>query len=126
MLIALALVFLTLRRGLDLRRRRLRGERGRGRRVAAHVALARPAVVLVLIGLVTGPLSAVLLRDWAPLRTLHGWIGVLAAVLFATTGWLGRALHGGRSRSVDLHGWLGLVAVLAAALAGVAGFVLLP
>lgn len=126
MIVAIGLVFLALRRGLDLRRRRLRGERGRGARVAAHAAIAKPAVILVVVGLAGGLISAVLVRDWAPLRTFHGWVGVVAAVLFAATGWLGGQLLRGRSRAVTAHGWLGLVAFLAAAVAAVAGFVLLP
>lgn len=126
MIIAIGLVFVALRRGLDLRRRRLRGERGRGARVAAHAAIAKPAVILVVLGLAGGLVSAVLVRDWAPLRTFHGWVGVLAAALFVATGWLGGQLLRGRSRAVDAHGGLGLVAFLAAAVAAVAGFVLLP
>ena len=91
-----------------------------------HVALARPALILLSIGLVTGPLSAVFLRDWSPFRTLHGWLGLLAALAFAWTGWLGARLHDGRSRAVELHARLALAAVLVAALTAMAGFVLLP
>jgi hypothetical protein len=126
MLVALSLVFFALRRGLALRRSRLRGAGGRGALVRRHVALARPALILLFIGFVAGPLSAVWLRDWLPLRTLHGWLGVGAAIAFAFTGWLGARLHDGRSRAVELHARLALVAVLAAALAAIAGFVLLP
>jgi hypothetical protein len=126
MLVAIGLVFVALRRGLELRRRRLRGERGRGARVAAHAAIAKPAVILVVVGLVGGLVSAVVVRDWAPLRSFHGWAGLLAAALFGATGFVGRQLLRGRSRAVDAHGWLGLVAFLAAAVAAVAGFVLLP
>jgi hypothetical protein len=126
MIVAIGLVFVALRRGLDLRRRRLRGERGRGARIAAHAAIAKPAVILVSLGLVGGLVSAIVVRDWAPLRTFHGWVGVLAAALFAATGFVGWQLLRGRSRAVDAHGWLGLVAFLAAAVAAVAGFVLLP
>jgi len=127
MLIALGLVGWTLRRGLALRRRRLQDVRGgRGAAIRAHAAVGRPAVWLVALGAVTGPASAVLLRDWSPLGTFHGWVGLLAAGLFVATGWLGARLLDGRSRAVDAHAWLALGAVLAAALAAVAGFVLLP
>jgi hypothetical protein len=126
MLLALGLVFLALRRGIELRRQRQLGARGRGGLIEKHVALARPALILLFIGLVTGPLSAVFLRDWSPLRTLHGWLGVCAAIAFASTGWLGARLHDGRSRAVELHARLALAAILFAALAAVAGFVLLP
>jgi len=126
MVLALALVVLALRRGLELRRRRHRGLGGRRALVAAHVKVAKPAVILISIGLLGGPVSAVWLRDWEVLRTFHGAMGVLAAAGFAVTGWMGWQLQRGRSRRVDVHGWLGLIAFLAAAVAAVAGFVLLP
>jgi hypothetical protein len=126
MLLALGFVFFALRRGLELRRQRRRGAKGRGAHIRKHVALARPALILLFVGLVTGPLSAVFLRDWSPLRTLHGWLGLAAAIAFAWTGWLGARLHDGRSRAVELHARLALAATLIAALAAVAGFVLLP
>lgn len=126
MLVALALVFFALRRGLALRRQRHAGVRGRGALVRRHVALARPALILLFVGLATGPLSAVFLRDWAPLRTLHGWLGVAAAIAFAATGWLGARLQDGRSRAVEGHARLALGSALLAALAAMAGFVLLP
>lgn len=126
MLLAIGLAFLALRKGLAMRRARHRGERGRGALLAAHVKLAQPAVLLVVAGALLGPVSAVWLRGWAPLRSFHGIVALLAAALFVAAGVVGRRLRTGRSRSVDVHGWLGVVAFLVAALASVAGFVLLP
>ena len=78
------------------------------------------------LGLLGGPISAVWLRDWTPLGTLHGWLGLLAASLFLAAAWLGRALRLGRSRAAAVHGALALAGVAVIALAAVAGFVLLP
>jgi hypothetical protein len=122
----LVLAVLALRAGLALRRAR----HGRGARRPsarrAHLRLAKPAVAVLVVGLLAGPPSAVVLRGWDPLRTLHGWLGLLVAGLFAAAFVLGRWLEQGRSRSFDVHGWLGLLAVLGAALTAIAGFVLLP
>jgi hypothetical protein len=89
----------------------------------ALVALALRA------GFLAGPLSALLLRDWTPFGTLHAWLGLLAASLFGTAGWLGwRMQQGrlGRDRGAHLHGLLGTLGVLVGALAAAAGMVLLP
>lgn len=88
--------------------------------------VAKPAVVAILIGLLAGPVSAVWLRDWEPIRTFHGVAGILAAALFFATAVLGKRLETGRTRAFDAHALLGLLAMLAAVVAGVAGFVLLP
>jgi len=124
----LLVVFWTLRSGLLLRRRRLRGQRGResAELRRRHLRSAKPAVVLVLVGLLLGVASAVGLRGWAPLGTLHGWAGLSAAALFAAAAARGRALETGRTRSREGHARLALGAALAAAVAAVAGFVLLP
>ncbi len=126
MIVSLTVALLALRAGLEMRRRRHAGER-RGRQlVLRHLRFARPAVFMLAAGFMAGPLSAWLLRDWTPGRTLHGWLGLLVAGLFVSAGVLGQRIYKGRSRAVNVHGWLGLTAVLLAALASVAGFVLLP
>lgn len=115
-----------LRAGLELRRARLRGERGKAESRRGHVRLARAAVALVLLGFAGGPVSAVWLRDFRPFESFHAWLGVLAALLFAAAAAAGSALVRGRSRAAEVHGRLGAAALLAAGLAAVAGFVLLP
>ena len=115
-----------LRAGLVLRRaRRFAAPRPRNAR-AAHLRLAKPAVAAVLVGLVAGPLSAVLLRNWEPFGTLHAYLGLLAAGLFAAAAAIGHRIEMGASRAFDAHALLGMLAMLAALIAGVAGFVLLP
>lgn len=91
--------------------------------------MARPAVVLLLAGFVGGPLSALFLRDWTPFGTLHAWLGLLAALLFGSAGWLGWRMQTGRLRrdkGANLHGLLGTVGMVVGALAAAAGMVLLP
>ena len=87
--------------------------------------------MLLLAGFVGGPVSALLLRDWRPFATLHAWLGLVAAGLFAAAGWLGWKLQTGRvqgerPRVASRHGLLGALALLAAAVTAVAGMVLLP
>ncbi len=124
MLTALLLAALAARAGLALRRaRRVAGRRAELRR--RHLRLARPAVILALIGFVGGPLSMAWLRDRPPFETAHAVAGSLAAACFLAAGWLGHRLeHGQGSR--DLHATLGVAALLAGAVAAVMGFVLLP
>ena len=126
MAVALALVFFALRAGLAMRRRRQSGARKVPGELARHMALARPAVLLAAVGLVSGPVSAFWLRGWTPLQSLHGWLALAAAGLLLAAGLVGRRLSRGESRAVDLHGRLGVLAALVAGLAAFAGFVLLP
>lgn len=126
MLVVLILLFTVLRLGLGLRKRRIAGVAPGRERVDRHVRWARPAVGLLLLGGLGGLGSAVWLRDWAPLGTLHAWLGVLTASLFLFAAWLGRALRLGRSRAAAVHGAVALAGVALAALAAMAGFVLLP
>ncbi len=129
MLAALALAGLALRTGLDLRRRRagtLSAAASGGELRRRHLRLAKPAVVMVLVGFVVGPLSAVFLRGWDPFASFHGWLGLLAAALFAAAAALGHRIEEGQSRAFDAHALLGMLAVLFAAVAAVAGFILLP
>ncbi len=126
MLSSITLAFFALRAGLELRRRRLQGARREAGLMRRHLRLAKPAVVLILIGFAGGPVSSFLLRGWQPFERFHAYLGLLAASLFTGAAVLGRRLERGRGRAVDAHGWLGVLALLAAALAAVAGFVLLP
>ena len=115
-----------LRLGIVMRRRRLAGAPPGTERIDQHARWARSALWMLGVGLLGGPVSAVWLRDWAPLGTLHGWLGLFAGCLLFAAGWMGRSLKLGRSRAVVVHGGLALAGVGLAALATVAGFVLLP
>jgi hypothetical protein len=126
MLLSIGLALLTLRAGLILRRARL----GRAPRDPSlrrrHLRLAKPAVALVLIGFLGGPISAVWLRGWEPFHSFHGVLGLAVASFFTAAWWMGRQLERGRASARNVHAWLGALAVLGAAVAAVAGFVLLP
>lgn len=126
MLLGLGAAALALRAGLRIRTARRRGGRRPPGLLRRHLRLAKPAVVALLIGFAAGPVSSLLLRDWAPFEHFHGWLGLAAAALFGATGILGWRLERGRSRARDLHGLLGVLALLASAVAAVAGFALLP
>jgi hypothetical protein len=125
MVASIALAAFALRAGLALRRARVVRARPAPTARARHLRFAKPAVVVVTIGFLAGPLSMWWLRDRAPFDTLHALLGTLAAGLFVATGLLGRRLERGGSRAVEAHGRLGLLALLAAAAAAFAGFVLL-
>jgi hypothetical protein len=126
MIVTVLCCAIALRAGVALRRtRRFRKRRPPGLR-ETHLRFAKPAVVAVLIGFLGGPVSAVLLRNWEPIQTFHGVMGIVAAALFAAAAVLGLRLERGRARSFDAHALLGLLAMLAAVIASVAGFVLLP
>jgi hypothetical protein len=135
MVAALALAGLTLRAGLRLRagrharaarRRTLSGARPRGEVLRAHLRMAKPAVILLLIGFVGGPAAWFGLRGGSPFEMYHAGLGLRAAALFVAAAVLGKRLQEGRGGRPDLHGLLGLLGVLAGAVAAMAGMVLLP
>ncbi len=129
MVASLVIAGLALRAGLRMRAGRRRGEPAKRGLLVAHLRMARPAVLLMAFGLVSGPVSAVWFRGWAPFGSLHAWLAVVSAGLFLAAGWLGLRLSRGelsREKGANLHGLLGTVAMLVAALTAAAGMVLLP
>ena len=95
MLGSLALALMALRAGLAMRKRRLQRLRGKPDLIRRHLALAKPAVGLVIVGFLGGAASSVMLRDWEPFGTFHGIAGVAVALLF------GLAAHQGRRAQRD-------------------------
>ncbi len=126
MVASLGVVALALRAGLRLRRARYGREPRTPDLLRSHLRLAKPAIALICVGFLAGPISAAWLRGWTPFETFHAWLGVLAAALFLAAAILGRRLERHRGRPVDAHAILASLAVLAAAVAVVAGLVLLP
>lgn len=127
MLLSLAVAFAALRAGLRLRSARLRRAPRPRDAVPRHVRRAKPAVAMLALGFLAGPVSAWWLRGWEPFGTAHAWVGTLAMALFAATAALGWRLERGAARPlVEAHAWLALAASLAAAAALGTGFVLLP
>jgi hypothetical protein len=126
MFTVLVLCIAALRVGLSLRRARLaRRPPPTGAR-ALHLRVAKPAVVLALVGAVLGPVTVLLLRDWTPMSSFHALLGGIAAVLFAGAGLEGRRLERGARDARNLHALLGAGAVSLALAAAIAGFALLP
>ncbi|HEY5659046.1 MAG TPA: DUF4079 family protein [Myxococcota bacterium] len=126
MVASIALAAAALRLGFALRRARAARRpppRGARRR---HLRLAKTAVVLVLIGFLAGPVSAVWLRGWSPFATLHGVLGALVTAIFAAAAAYGWRLEHGRRDARQMHALFGALAVLGALVAAMAGFVLLP
>ena len=125
MVVTLSLVVLALRAGLAIRKRRLAGLPRKPDWMRRHLRFAKPAVGLAMLGFAGGGVSAIWLREWEPLRSLHGGLAIVAVLLFGVTAWLGQRLESGEGAAAR-HGALGLIATLVALLAAMAGFVLLP
>ena len=123
---ALTVAWLAFRSGMTLRRTRQQGGTAGAAVRRRHLRLGRPAVLLVLIGAIGGPLSAWWLRSWTPFQTFHAWAGLacLAAFLFLAVA--GLRLERGELAVRPLHARVALLAVLLAALSAISGFVLLP
>jgi len=126
MVASLGVVALALRAGLRLRRARFGREPRTPDLRRTHLRFAKPAIALICVGFLAGPISAFWLRDWTPFATFHAWLGVLVAALFLAVAIVGRRLEQHRGRPADAHAILAGLAVLAAAVAVVAGLVLLP
>ena len=121
-----ATLLLALRAGLAVRRARL-GARPRSPALRRrHLRLAKAGVTAAALGFVGGPASMVWLRGREPFDTVHGLLGGLALLLFATTAVLGRRLERARGNPRTAHALCGLLAILAACAAAMAGLVLLP
>lgn len=123
---SIALAALAARSGLRMRRARRLGVRRDPSERRRHLRIAKPAVALIAIGWIGGPLSMLWLRDRAPFETAHAWIATGAIVLFLATAVVGRGLERGRHRRLEAHALVGMAALLAAGLAALTGFVLLP
>ena len=93
---------------------------------AGHLRFAKPAVVMLLVGFVGGPISWVWLRGGDVFGTFHGFVGLAVAVLLVAAAIAGHRIEKHGSRAYDVHAVLGGLAILLVALAAVAGFVLLP
>ena len=126
MLLSLVLAAATLRAGLALRRARRLGQRRSAEAYRRHLRLAKPALVLIVLGFAGGLVSSVWLRGWSAFETAHGLVASAALATFLATGTLGWRLEHGASHAVEWHARLAALAVLLAAAAIGTGFVLLP
>jgi hypothetical protein len=126
MLASLVLAAATLRAGLALRRARRLGQRRSAELYRRHLRLAKPTLVLLVVGFAGGIASSVLLRGWDALASTHGRVGCAALAALLAAGALGRRLEHGERGAVEWHARLAALSVLLAAAAIGTGFVLLP
>ena len=126
MIATLTLAAAALRTGLRMRSLRRRRTRREGGALDRHLRFAKPAVSMAAVGFAAGPLSMLWLRGRDAFDTAHACAGVVALLLFAATGILGRRLERGRGTPLDAHALLATLALLAGAVCAVTGFVLLP
>lgn len=124
--LALVLCFLELRAGLLQREQRVRKRAAPPANLKRHVRLGPWAVALFMLSAVFGLLSAVFLRDWKPLATTHGWLGVSSATLFGGVWWLGRQVLSKKRHLANRHGLLGVTALFLGGLVALLGISLLP
>lgn len=124
--VGLVLAFFVFRDGFAQRRQRvLRRQAPEGSR-KRHVKQGPWVVALSVLSLVGGLGSAVVLRDWAPLATWHGRLGLLSVLGFLGLWRLGRQLVPETGPLAPKHGLLGLLTLFVAGLTGVLGLSLLP
>ena len=126
MLSSLVLAGATLRAGLALRRARRLGQRRSAEAYRRHLRLAKPTLVLLVVGFAGGLASTLGLRGWSAFSTAHGLVASVALATFLATGTLGWRLEHGRSRAVEWHARLAALSLLLAAAAIGTGLVLLP
>lgn len=123
---AILFAFVVYRDGFAQRKVRLRRVTAPEGSRARHIKLGPWSAALIIGASLGGLGSAILLRDWKPLGTFHGWLGVITAVLFALMWWLGRQLISGKKELAARHGVIGLLALFAAGVTGILGISLLP
>ena len=112
------------REGLRLRRARLAGRRAERR---AHTRIARPFVLLLVLGYASGLASMIWLRREVPMASVHFWLASGAALGLAAAGVLGLWLERRTPTEVrTLHLAAGGVGLLLALGAVLAAFAILP
>lgn len=126
MVASLALAVATLRAGLRLRRARRLGQRRAAADYRRHLRLAKPTLVVLVVGFAGGIASAVGLRGWGAFTTAHGAVATGALAAFLATGVIGRRLERGDRALLEWHARLAALAVGLAVAAIGTGFVLLP
>lgn len=123
---ALLLALFVFRDGFAQRKQRLRRAKAPEGSRRRHVRLGPWALVAMLAATAGGLGTAVFVRGWRPLGTLHGWLGGATALVFVGLWRLGVRLAPQGGAGANTHGLLGLLALFAAGLTGVLGLSLLP
>lgn len=124
--VSLVFAFWVFRDGFAQRRLRLSRVPAPPSSRLRHVERGPWSVVLMGSSALLGLTSAIALRDWRPLATFHGKVGLTTTLMFAVMWWLGRRLVAGEKHLAGTHGVLGLLALFAGGLTGLLGISLLP
>ena len=126
MVLAIGMSVTTARLGLEIRRKRMRGEPpGRVLR-ERHLRFGQIAVVMVVVGFLGGPPSMIFVREQSSFQTFHAVIGIVSLGTHLWAGASGRSLAKGNQDARDVHRIAAASAIASAMLSAVAGFTLLP
>ena len=126
MVASIVLAITTARLGLEIRRRRAKGQPPGRELRERHLRFGKISIAMVVAGFVAGPPSMLYLRERAWLDSFHFVLGLIVLGLFLWTGWSGRALANGDQAARDIHRIAAGAAIAAALASSIAGFTLLP
>lgn len=126
MVASIAMAIATARLGLEIRRRRAKGQPPGRELRERHLRFGKIAIVMVVVGFTAGPPSMLYLRERAWLDSFHAVLGLIVLGLFVWTGWSGRALANGDHEARAVHRIAAGAAIATAMAASIAGFTLLP
>ncbi len=124
--LSLLLAFFVFRDGFAQRKQRLSRIPAPAATRPRHLKRGPVSAVLMIVSALIGLTSAVYLRDWKPLATFHGKLGVFTALLFLVMWLLGRRLAANDKQLAGPHGVLGLLALFAGGITGLLGISMLP
>jgi hypothetical protein len=116
----------TARLGLEIRRRRARGQPPGKALRDRHLRFGKAAISMIVVGFIAGPPSMLVLRNREWFDSFHSVLGLIVLGLFLWTGASGRALARGKKDARDIHRIAAGSAIASALLAAIAGFGLLP
>ena len=126
MVVAIALAIATARMGLEIRRRRAKGQPpGRALR-ERHLRFGKSSIAMVVVGFAVGPPSMLYLRERDVFDSFHAILGLIVLGLFLWTGWSGRSLASGKAEARDVHRIAAGASIASALASAIAGFTLLP
>ena len=126
MVASIGVAVFTARLGLEIRRRRVRGEPpGRDLR-ERHLRTGKWAIAMIVVGFAGGPPSMIFVRHESGFESFHAILGIITLGLALWTGWTGRALAGGDPEARDVHRVATAGLIGASLISAIAGFTLLP
>lgn len=126
MVASLVCAVLTARLGLEIRRRRTKGQPPGKALRDRHLRFGKTSISMVIVGFLAGPPSMLFLRERAWFDSFHSILGVIVLGLFLWTGYSGRVLARGDQEARDIHRIAAGSAIASAMLSAIAGFGLLP